>query len=134
VVAACTAQPAVLDGFARTEANVGERVLTVLVADTPSLRDQGLRGVEALPDEVDGMLFVFEEPRPATFGMRDTLIPLDIWWFDAGGVLLGSARMEPCLSPPCPSYGSPGPISWALETPAGEVDLSAGDRLVFDTP
>lgn len=108
--------------------------MTVLVADTPSLREQGLRGVEALPDEVDGMLFMFEEPRPATFGMRDTLIPLDIWWFDAGGVLLGSARMEPCLSAPCPSYGSPGPISWALETPAGEIDLRAGDRLVFAAP
>ncbi|HSM45840.1 MAG TPA: DUF192 domain-containing protein [Acidimicrobiia bacterium] len=106
----------------------------MLVADTPTLRNQGLRSVEALPDDVDGMLFVFEEPRPATFGMRDTLLPLDIWWFDADGVLLGSARMEPCSSDPCPSYGSPGPISWALETPAGALDLTAGQRLVFDAP
>lgn len=108
--------------------------MNVLVADTPGLRDQGLRDVETLPDDIDGMLFVFGEPRPATFGMRDTLIPLDIWWFDAEGVLLGSTRMEPCPTAPCPSYGSPGPISWALETPADEIDLTVGDRLVFDTP
>jgi uncharacterized protein len=134
VVAGCAAQPAALDGFARTETEVGGRVLTLVVADTPTLRNQGLRGVEALPDDVDGMLFVFEDSRPATFGMRDTLLPLDIWWFDADGVLLGSARMEPCSFEPCPSYGSPGPISWALETPAGALDLTAGDRLVLDAP
>ena len=65
--------------------------------------------------------------------MRDTLIPLDLWWFDADGRLLGSTEMEPCPSEPCPDYGSPGEVGWALETPAGVADLAPGERLTFGT-
>ncbi len=99
------------------------------LADTPEQRSQGLRGVEELPEGLDGMLFVFEEARPATFGMRDTLIPLDIWWFDADGRLLGSTEMEPCHSEACPDYRSPGEVVWALETPAEQVEFAPGDGL-----
>lgn len=82
-----------------------------------------------MPPGIDGMLFVFEEPRTATFVMRDTLIPLDIWWFDEEGLLLGSAEMEPCTIVPCTGYGSPGEVAWALETPLGEVEPVPGDML-----
>ncbi|MFP3881526.1 MAG: DUF192 domain-containing protein [Actinomycetota bacterium] len=99
------------------------------LAETQQQRSQGLRRVEELPEGLDGMLFVFDQPRPATFGMRDTLIPLDLWWFDASGGLLGSTEMEPCPSEPCPGYGSPGEVAWALETPAGQVELAPGDSL-----
>lgn len=99
------------------------------VAETSDQRGQGLRGVESLPDRMDGMLFVFEVPRAPTFGMRDTLIPLDIWWFDADGILVGSTEMEPCTTASCPSYGAPGDVGWALETPLGELELSPGDQL-----
>lgn len=107
--------------------------MTVLVADTPGERNQGLREVERLPEGVDGMLFVFPEPRPATFVMEDTVIPLEIWWFDGDGVLLGSSEMEPCASGPCPTYGSPGEVGWALETPLGNVEFSPGDRLAVSS-
>jgi len=107
--------------------------MTVAVAETSAQRNQGLRDVESLPAGIDGMLFVFGEPRPATFGMRDTSMPLDIWWFDAEGLLLGSARMEPCTSVSCPGYASPGEVSWALETPAGAVKLAPGDRVEIDS-
>lgn len=103
------------------------------VAETSSQRNQGLRNVEALPSGTDGMLFVFGEPRTATFGMRDTLIPLDIWWFDGDGVLVGSSEMEPCPEAPCTSYASPGAVAWALETPLGEVELAPGDELTVMT-
>lgn len=79
------------------------------------------------------MLFVFDEVRSASFGMRDTLIPLDIWWFDEDGHLVGSAEMEPCASVTCPSYRSPGEVFWALETPAGKWDLGPGDNLSVST-
>lgn len=127
---ACSSQPA-LDGFATTSIEVGERRLTVALAETPTQRSQGLRGVEALPGGIDGMLFAFGEPTLSTFGMRDTLIPLDIWWFDDQGRLLGSTRMEPCPSPPCTNYGSPGEIAWALETPAGSFEFVPGDTLTL---
>lgn len=103
------------------------------LAETQQQRSQGLRGVEELPEGLDGMLFIFDQPRPATFDMRDTLIPLDIWWFDASGRLLGSTEMKPCPSEPCPNYGSPGEVTWALETPAGQVELVPGDTLTVGT-
>jgi uncharacterized protein len=102
--------------------------LLVAVASTPEQRSQGLRHLEEL-DGYEGMLFVFDDPRSATFGMEDTLIALDIWWFDAAGMLLGSTTMEPCEATPCPSYGSPGEIGWALETPAGEWEFVMGSQL-----
>ncbi len=132
MVAACAAEPGILDGFDRTEAEIEGRALTLLVADTSTQRNQGFRGVDALPEGIDGMLFVFETPRPAPFVMSDTLIPLDIWWFDDEGILIGSAAMTPCHSDPCPTYASPGLVRWALETPTGEIELAAGDRLVVD--
>ncbi len=97
----------------------------MFVADTPELRRQGLRDVTDLGGR-DGMLFVYSEPSSAAYEMVDALIPLDIWWFDGDGVLLGSTRMEPCETEPCPVYASPGPIGWALETPAGERDFVPG--------
>lgn len=122
-----------LAGFDTAGAEVGGETLTVAMAETPQQRSQGLRGVEELPEGLDGMLFVFEEARPATFGMRDTLVPLDIWWFDANGRLVGSTEMEPCPSEPCPNYGSPGEVAWVLETPAGVVELAPGDTLTVGT-
>ena len=106
--------------------------MTVAVAETSTQRNQGLRDVISLPVGIDGMLFVFGEPRSATFGMRDTRMALDIWWFDQDGGLLGSARMEPCAADPCPGFRSPGEVAWALETPAGAVELAPGDRLEID--
>lgn len=77
------------------------------------------------------MLFVYDRPASATFGMLDTLIQLDIWWFDEDGHLLGSAEMEPCPEEPCTDYRSPGPVMWVLETTAGEFEFSTGARLGF---
>jgi uncharacterized membrane protein (UPF0127 family) len=130
---ACTG-PASLDGFETTTIEVGDQTLTVALAETADQRSQGLRGVEELPEGLDGMLFVFEQPRTATFGMGDTLIPLDIWWFDADGALVGSTEMTPCAAEPCTAYGSPGEVAHALETPAGELELAPGDVLNVETP
>ena len=110
-------------GFGTATIEVSGTALTVWVADTPSKRAQGLRGVEALPHGVDGMLFVFETPTSAVFGMKDTLIPLDIWWFGPQGDLLGVTEMRTCPDGGCVSYGSPGAVGWALETLAGAHDF-----------
>lgn len=117
-----------LEGFDVESVVVGGETLTVAVAETQTQRNQGLRGVSALPDGIDGMLFAFGESRTATFGMRDALMTLDIWWFDSDGRLLGSAEMDPCTTD-CAGYGSPGKVMWALETPAGELELVPGDEL-----
>lgn len=119
VVAGCATSgtPATLaPGFAVAEIEVGGSPLTVWVAETSAERSQGLRGVEVLPDGIDGMLFVWDEPTTPSFGMRDTLMPLDLWWFDPAGVLIGETEMDVCPAGECVSYGAPGPVMWALET------------------
>lgn len=131
VVTGCV-DPPPPDGTTVSSLEIGEVGLTVWVADTPEERARGLSGVERLPDDIDGMLFVFEEPTIRTFHMLETVIPLDIWWFDADGILLGSTTMEPCPVAPCPGYESPGLVTWALETPQGVVELVAGAFLTLD--
>ena len=108
---------------------MGAESLTTWTASTPTERKQGLRGVESLPDHIDGMLFVYEAPVSASYGMLDTVIPLDIWWFDGDGILIGNAEMDPCPAAPCASYGAPGPVRWVLETEAGRFDFALGSGL-----
>jgi len=115
--------------FDETEITVGAEALTVAVADTPQKRARGLMEVEKLPAGLDGMLFVYEESKPATFHMLNTSIPLDIWWFDGGGSLIGAAPMEPCFVEPCLSFGSPGPVMWVLETPQDVYEFGPGEML-----
>lgn len=117
------------DAFPVGQIEVGDSALTVWVADESPERRQGLRGVEEMPDGLDGMLFEFPEPSSLSFTMRDTLIPLDIWWFDAEMTLIGSTAMAPCESEPCVSYRSPGDARWVLETPSGEARFEVGEQL-----
>jgi len=105
--------------------------LTVAVADTNDERVRGLMGVEELAP-LDGMLFVFDEESQRSFWMKDTLIPLDIAFFDGDGFLVSQTTMTPCLDEDCPYYSSEEPAEYALEAPAGSlVDLSADARLVI---
>lgn len=92
--------------------------LTVDVADSPKEREKGLMKRESL-DEGTGMLFVVPEPQMLTFWMKDTLIPLDVIFFDAEGVFVSAATMEPCTALPCPAYKAAALSQYALEVPKG---------------
>lgn len=128
VLAACAAEPG-LGEFERSEIAIGDSSLTVVLAETSTQRNQGLRNIETLPQDVDGMLFTWDVPIAASFEMDDVVFPLDIWWFDEDGRLLGSAGMSTCPDGDCVSYRAPGPVLWALETPAGEYDFPPGARI-----
>lgn len=112
-----------------TEITVDGSGLTVWVADSSEERGQGLRNVESLPEGIDGMLFAWGSPTVTAFGMRDTLIPLDLWWFSPAGSLLGKTEMATCPGGDCPAYPSPAEVLWALETPAGVYSFQQGASL-----
>ncbi|HEX6146733.1 MAG TPA: DUF192 domain-containing protein [Acidimicrobiia bacterium] len=116
-------------GLPTTDVLVDDTALRVWVADDGEERSQGLRRVAALPDDIDGMLFVWDTPTEPTFVMQDTLIPLDVWFFDDQGALVGTHAMTPCAEEPCPTYPAPGPVRWALETPLDTQEFVEGARL-----
>lgn len=80
---------------------------------------------------LDGMLFVFDDEHAGSFWMKDTLIDLDIAWFDESGTLVGTAMMVPCTSDPCVTYSPGAAFQFAIEAPAGSLGfIEQGTRLI----
>lgn len=109
---------------------VDGRSLLVAWADSPDERQRGLMEVEELGG-LEGMMFEFESERAVSFTMRNTLIPLDIYFFDSAGEAVGMLEMVPCESEPCPSYPADGPVRYALEVPAGNLNVGSTPELVI---
>lgn len=107
-------------GFGVTEVTLAGESLLVAVADTPSLRGQGLMFVEDFGD-LDGMIFVFDQDVTNRFWMKDTFVPLDIAFFSAEGLLVDLLEMAPCDTPTCPRYQPSGIYRYAVERPAGTM-------------
>lgn len=59
-------------------------VFTVEVARTPAEQAKGLMFRTSLPEN-GGMIFPFEKPRIGSFWMKNTLIPLDMFFIRADG-------------------------------------------------
>jgi uncharacterized membrane protein (UPF0127 family) len=109
----------------------GTATLRVQVADTPSLRANGLMGRASLAPDA-GMAFLWPAPTTETFWMKDTLIPLSIAFWDGANRIVAIREMTPCASDPCKTYGAPVAYFGAVEASASwfeEHGVKVGDSI-----
>lgn len=107
------------------------------IAQTAMARAQGLMHRSELPAG-EGMLFVFPDDKARQFWMKNTLLPLDILFFDRKGHLVSMAsHAMPCTADPCQIYRSDFPARYVVEVPADTAkkwNLRIGAPLVVNKP
>ena len=102
------------------------------IAGSEESRRIGLMNRKNMP-ELEGMLFVFEQPDIHGFWMKNTLIPLDMVWInDKGVVVYIYENAKPCsnfVTAVCQSIIPTKIAKYVIELNAGQVKklgLSAG--------
>ncbi|MDQ2971778.1 MAG: DUF192 domain-containing protein [Pseudomonadota bacterium] len=111
----------------------GHRIHVEVAADDAS-RAHGLMDRTSMPAD-HGMLFVFPNEAVRSFWMKNTLIPLDMLFFDGQRKLITLLRdVPPCRSDPCPAYPSAAPARYVLELNAGaasKLGVREGNRMTL---
>jgi len=107
----------------------GTHRFTVEVARSPEEQANGLMHRQSLaPDR--GMIFPYDPPQPASFWMKNTLIPLDMIFIRADGTIARiAANTVPLSLEPVPSLE---PVAAVLEINGGraaELGIKEGDRV-----
>jgi uncharacterized membrane protein (UPF0127 family) len=101
------------------DAASGPVILFVEVVDTNETRASGLMFREELAPNA-GMLFDFKREQPVSFWMKNTLIPLDVFFIKADGRIVNIAKRAVPHSER--SIASDEPVLGVLETNAGVAD------------
>lgn len=91
----------------------------VYLAISPQERQQGLSEVAWI--DLDGMLFVYNQPSYTPFTMAKMQMDLDIAWYGVDGSLIKKGTYKAGLQEP---LYSPKPYFYVLETPAGTLTNS----------
>lgn len=107
----------------------GTHRFTVEVARTGDEQSQGLMHRKTLAKDA-GMLFPFSPPRPASFWMKNTLIPLDMIFVRADGTIARIAANTVPLS--LAGVGVEEPVAAVLEIAGGRsaaLGIREGDRV-----
>ncbi len=114
-----------------TTANGKTHRFTVEVARSPQEQEQGLMNRESLaPDR--GMIFLYEPPVAASFWMKNTLIPLDMIFVRADGIIVRIEANTVPLSLEPVAAGEP--VAAVLELAGGrsaELGIAPGARVVW---
>jgi uncharacterized protein len=106
--------------------------LRVELARTDAQRQQGLMNRRTLAANA-GMVFQYPSLTRGAFWMKNTLIPLDIAFYDGRGIVLRTMRMQPCVADPCPVYDPGVAYRGALEVNGGSFrrwGVKRGARIV----
>ncbi len=109
------------------------RSFTVENAKTSMQQAQGLMFRTSLADNA-GMIFPFPDARPASFWMKNTVIPLDIIFIRANGTIESIAENTIPYSTDPVSAGEP--VVAVLELRGGltgEIGIAAGDKVTWKT-
>jgi len=124
-----------LETFARSTLTVetaagGRYRFDVEMAETQAQQMQGLMFREKMAPDA-GMLFVYKQPQPASFWMKNTLIPLDMIFIGADGRIVNIHQNAVPHS--LDGVNSAGPVKGILEINGGmsaRLGIRAGDRVV----
>ena len=108
----------------------GDKILNVWISKTEEERSQGLMNVKSIPEN-DGMLFIMDTPGPASFWMKNTLIPLDIAFLDSTCRILKIGQMEPIVG----RCACSGPVKFVVEANVGWFErngISVRDQMTMN--
>ncbi len=98
-------------------------VLQVDLALNSRTQAQGLMEVEEIPNDY-GMVFLWSDTGTHSFYMKNTLIPLDIAWWDEDGRIVDIQTMQPCTEDPCQTYVPAAEHIGAVEVNAGLLEAA----------
>jgi uncharacterized membrane protein (UPF0127 family) len=110
------------------EVRAGSMVFTVEAAITPAEKQLGLMNRARLGQD-RGLLMIFNREYMVPIWMKNMLIPLDVVWISASGVVVDRATLPICRRAHCQSYVPSRPASYVLEVAAGKFPLNIGDRV-----
>lgn len=105
--------------------------ITIEVADNEAETTQGLM-YRTHMDSLQGMLFEFPTEEMKSFWMKNTVLPLDIIYADANGIIGSSQNYTTPYSET--SLPSKKPAKYVVEVNAGfwdKYNLNEGDKIVF---
>lgn len=111
---------------------INDTKIHVEIADSETERQNGLCCRDSLGSD-SGMLFVFSQPGNYRFWMKDTRIPLDMYWISEDKKIIHIEKnVQPETYPK--SFGTDKPARYILETNAGFADkhgINIGDSVQF---
>jgi uncharacterized membrane protein (UPF0127 family) len=105
----------------------GHKVVTEIAA-TDTSRETGLMNRFSLKPDT-GMIFVFAQPQPLAFWMKNTFVPLSVAYIDRDGKILNIEDMAPQTET---THWSVGDALYALEMRQGwfrDKGVVAGERV-----
>ncbi|MDO9487814.1 MAG: DUF192 domain-containing protein [Sphingomonadaceae bacterium] len=98
------------------------------VARTPEQQSRGLMYRTTMPRDA-GMIFLFPEPRMASFWMANTYVPLDIIFISAEGRVVNVGEGVPLSTATVESTGLASTVLELNRGEAARIGLKPGDRI-----